>query len=158
MHLNAFTDYAFRVLIYTAARPGRRCRSEEIAQAYGVSRHHLVKVVNQLQHLGYLETRRGRAGGFTLSKAPEQINLGEVARRTEGTLAVVECFDRARSTCPLTPACGLKGVLREALRAFFEVLDGYTVADLVAEPRWMQRVIALTPPSRAPHRRPTIAH
>jgi len=116
-----------------------------VAHAFGLSRHHVVKVVNELQHLGYLETTRGRAGGFRLARAPEAIPVGEVVRRTEGSLAVVECFAPATSTCPLTRACGLKGALGEAFDAFFAVLDRYTLADLVAEPRWVARVAALPP-------------
>lgn len=143
MQLNVFTDYALRVLIYAAARPGERVRSEEIARAFGVSRHHLVKVVNELQHLGYIDTVRGRAGGFTLARAPERIRLGEVVRQTEGTLAVVECFDPKTNTCPLTHACGLQRALGDAFDGFFAVLDRYSLADLVARPEWRARVIAI---------------
>lgn len=148
MQLNRFTDYALRVLMYAAVRQDERCTSEEVATAFGISRHHLVKVVNELQHLGYLDTSRGRTGGFRLARVPERICLGDVVRRTEGTLAVVECFDRESNTCPLTPACGLKGALREAFDAFFAVLDRYTVADLVAQPRWLERMVGLRPKDR----------
>jgi len=148
MQLNRFTDYAFRVLIYTAVHRDERCTSEAIATAFGISRHHLVKVVNELQHLGYLETSRGRTGGFRLARAPARIRLGDVVRGTEGTLAVVECFDQKVNMCPLTRACGLKGVLGEAFEAFFAVLDRYSLADLVAEPQWGARVIGLTPMPR----------
>ncbi|MDE3154312.1 MAG: Rrf2 family transcriptional regulator [Acidobacteriota bacterium] len=146
MQLNVFTDYACRVLIYAAAHDRGPCTSDEIAEAFGISRHHLVKVINELQHLGFLETRRGRAGGIRLARAPERIGLGEVIRRTEGTLALVECFDRETDTCPLTPACGLRGALKEAFEAFFATLDRYTLADLVAQPRWIAQVTALFPP------------
>lgn len=149
MQLNIFSDYALRVLIYAAARPNVRCTCEEVATAFGVSRHHLVKVVNGLEHLGYLETVRGRSGGFHLAHAPERIIIGEVVRRTEGTLAVVECFDRETNTCPLTRACGLKGALAEAVEAFLGVLDQYSLADLVAKPQWLAGVIALTPTGTA---------
>ena len=154
MQLNRFTDYAVRVLLYAAARPGVRCTSEEIAGAFGISRHHLVKVVNELQHLGYLETQRGRAGGFRLARAPQAIVLGDVVRRTEGTFALVECFDRDADRCPLTPACGLRGALKEASDAFLAVLDRHTLADLVREPRWAARLIALGPVRRAGVARP----
>ena len=149
MQLNVFTDYACRVLIYAAVHDQEPCTSEQIAEAFGISRHHLVKVVNELQHLGYLETRRGRAGGLRLARAPERIRLGDLVRRTEGNLVLVECFDRETNSCPLTPACGLKGALKEAFEAFFAVLDRYSLADLVAEPRWVARVAALLPPD--PH-------
>jgi Rrf2 family nitric oxide-sensitive transcriptional repressor len=143
MQLNAFTDYALRVLVYAAVHDQRRCTCEEIADAFGISRHHIVKVINGLRHLGYLHTHRGRQGGFGLALPPARIVLGEVVRRTEGTLTVVECFDGRTNTCPLTHACGLKGVLAEALDAFCAVLDRYTVADLVAEPKWIRRLTAI---------------
>jgi Rrf2 family transcriptional regulator, nitric oxide-sensitive transcriptional repressor len=148
VQLNIFTDYAFRVLIYAAAHGDQRCTAEELATAFEISRHHVVKVVNELQHLGYLETHRGRSGGFTLACPPGRIRLGDVVRRTEATLSLVECFDRTTNACPLTRACGLKGVLNEAFEAFFATLDRYTIADLVAEPRWAARLVALTPQPR----------
>lgn len=102
-------------------------------------------MVNELGHLGYLETTRGRTGGFRLARAPHLIRVGDVVRRTEGTLALVECFDRATSSCPLARACGLKGALADAFEAFFTTLNRYSLADLVAEPRWVARVTALAP-------------
>jgi Rrf2 family nitric oxide-sensitive transcriptional repressor len=110
-----------------------------------------VKVVNELQHLGYLVTTRGRDGGFALAAPPHDIRIGEVVRRTEGTMTLVECFDRNTNTCPLTRACGLKGVLSEAFDAFLAVLDRYSLADLLAEPRWVARVMAIHPPARGEH-------
>jgi Rrf2 family nitric oxide-sensitive transcriptional repressor len=151
MQLTAFTDYALRVLIYAAARPESRCLTADVATAFGISRHHVVKVVNELQHLGYLDTTRGREGGFALATPPHRIRIGDVVRRTEGTMTLVECFDHDTNTCPLTRACGLKGVVSEAFDAFLAVLDGYSLADLIAEPRWVTRVMALHPRSRGAH-------
>jgi Rrf2 family nitric oxide-sensitive transcriptional repressor len=150
MQLNAFTDYACRVLVFAAVRKDR-CTSEQIATAFGISRHHVIKVVNGLRHLGYLETSRGRTGGLRLALPPDQICIGEVVRRAEGSLAIVECFDRERNGCPLTRACGLKGILGEAFDAFFAVLERYTVADLIAEPRWVAKVATLVPAERHVH-------
>lgn len=145
-----FTDYALRVLVHTAARPDQRATSAQVADDFGISRHHVVKVVNQLQHLGYLRTVRGRTGGFTLARAPEEIRLGQVVRETEGNFKVVECFEPSTSTCPLTSACGLRSALGEALDAFFAVLDRYSLADLVARPQWIRRLITLTPVDARP--------
>ena len=144
MQLSLFTDYSLRVLVYAAARPGDQCATTDVAAAFAVSRHHIVKVVHTLQRLGYVKTFRGRGGGFQLACAPEQITLGDVIRRTEGTVALVECFDHG-STCPLTPACGLKRALNDASTAFFEVLDRWTIADAVGQPRWAARVRLLRP-------------
>ena len=144
MQLTAFTDYALRILVYAAARPDQRCLTADVASSYGISRHHVVKVVNELQHLGYIETTRGRSGGFTLAQSPQQIRVGDVVRRTEsGTL--VECFDRHTNTCPLAQACGLKGALAEAFAAFLAVLDRYSIADMLARPQWASMLMTLTP-------------
>jgi Rrf2 family transcriptional regulator, nitric oxide-sensitive transcriptional repressor len=143
-----FTDYALRVLLYAAARPDARALTSEVATTFGISRHHVVKVVNQLQHLGYIETSRGRDGGFTLARPSHQIRVGELIRKVEGTLALVECMAPTSNACPLTRACGLKGVLNEAFDAFFAVLDRYTLADLLAERRWVARLTSISPPPR----------
>ena len=144
MQLTQFTDYSLRVLVYAAVQQPGRCLTGDVAAAFGISRHHVVKVVNQLQHLGYLETTRGRGGGFTLARLPQEIRLGDVVRRAEG-MAVVECFDPERNRCPLTRACGLKDALGEAVAAFMSVLDRHTLADLVSSPRWRARVVAISP-------------
>lgn len=143
MQLSLFADYSLRVLIYAAVRPRQRCLTADVATTFGISRHHVVKVVNELQHLGYLVTTRGRDGGFALAAAPDEIGVGDVVRRTEGSLTLVECFDPTTNTCPLSRACGLQGVLREAFDAFLAVLDRHTLADLVAQPRWVAQVTRL---------------
>lgn len=143
MQLSLFADYSLRVLIYAAVRPTQRCLTADVATTFGISRHHVVKVVNELQHLGYLVTTRGRDGGFALAAAPDEIGVGDVVRRTEGSLTLVECFDTTTNTCSLSHACGLQGVLREAFDAFLSVLDRHTLADLVAQPRWVAQVTRL---------------
>ena len=148
MQLTSFTDYALRILMYAAAQPARRCLTTDVAAAFGISRHHTVKIVNELQHLGYVETVRGRNGGFALARDAATINIADVVRRTEADMALVECFDRETNTCPLARACGLRGVLTEAFDAFLAVLDRYTLADLVAQPRWLARVAGLQPRPR----------
>jgi Rrf2 family nitric oxide-sensitive transcriptional repressor len=124
------------VLIYLGAHrdEGRLSTIGDIATAYGISENHLMKVVHHLAKQGYVETTRGKGGGMRLARAPEQINVGEVVRGAEEDLAMVECFQKGNSKCPITPVCALHGVLGRALDAFFEVLDSQTLADLI-EPR-----------------------
>lgn len=131
MRLSLFTDYALRVLMFAALKRETFSLSE-VAEAYGISRHHLVKVVNYLAKLGYLETRRGRGGGIALGMKPEDIRIGMVVRRTEGMPPLVECFDKEHNTCAINGSCRLKGVLAQAVNAFFETLDRHTLGDLVA--------------------------
>lgn len=130
MRLTAFSDYAFRVLMYAESAGGRLITIEETAKTYDISRAHLMKVVNILTKHGYLKGVRGRAGGFTLDKRPEDINLGAVVRHTEPDFALVECF-AAGNQCAITGPCRLPNILNEALGAFVATLDRYTLADLV---------------------------
>jgi Rrf2 family nitric oxide-sensitive transcriptional repressor len=149
MQLNGFTDYALRVLVYAAAHTDRRCLTADVAASFDISRHHVVKVVNELQHLGYVDTVRGRTGCFRLALPPDRIRIGDVVRRTESSMVIVECFDKRTNGCPLTRACGLKGVLAEAFDAFLAEHDRYSIADMVANPRWVNRLIHLLPAEAA---------
>ncbi|MBN9550568.1 MAG: Rrf2 family transcriptional regulator [Alphaproteobacteria bacterium] len=133
MRLTDFSDYSLRVLLYAGARDGQLITIEETAQVYGISRAHLMKVANQLTRVGFLRAVRGRSGGLTLAKTPEQIRLGDVLRATEPDFALVECF-RSDNSCLITPRCRLRGVLNEALAAFAGTLDRYTLADLLLRP------------------------
>ena len=135
MQLTRYSDYSLRVLIYLALDPERLVTIEEIAQSYGISKAHLMKVVHQLGLNGYVETVRGRGGGLRLARRPEEITVGEVIRSTEENMALVECFDPESSQCAIEPACGLRSVLHEALAAFLAVLDRHTLGDLVARRR-----------------------
>lgn len=135
MQLTRYTDYSLRVLIYLAVQPDLLATIEEISDAYGISRAHLTKVVHELGQAGFLETTRGRGGGIRLARPPEDIAIGDVVRHAEGPMALVECFDPATSHCRIEPACGLRSILDEALSAFMETLDRYTLADLVARRR-----------------------
>lgn len=134
MQLTRYSDYSFRVLIQLALAPERLVTIDEIAASYGISRAHLTKVVHALALRGYVETVRGRRGGLRLARPADAIGVGELLRATEGSLSLVECF-APNGACVIEPACGLRSVLHEALASFLAVLDGYTLADLVARRR-----------------------
>ena len=134
MRLTQWTDYALRVLMYCATHAQRETPPTiaEIAEAHGISRSHLMKVVMELSAKGWLSTTRGRGGGLRLMQAPSAIGVGEVVRQMEEDFGLVECFSPEGSSCQIDGRCRLKGVLGEALQAWMRVLDGVTLADLVA--------------------------
>ncbi len=134
MRLTQWTDYSLRVLMYCAASAGRAepVTIAEIAAAHGISRSHLTKIVMTLASLGYLETTRGRGGGLRLLRPAHEVTVGEIVRRTETDFVLVECFDPGVNNCLLDGRCRLKGALQQALARYLEVLDGLTLADLVA--------------------------
>ncbi len=133
MRLTTFSDYALRVLLYAAAMDGRLITIEETARLYGISRTHLMKVVNLLTQAGILKGVRGRSGGVTLARPAAEIGLGDVLRATEQDFHLVECFSSG-ATCRITACCRLPGPLNDALQAFISTLDRYTLADALLTP------------------------
>jgi Rrf2 family transcriptional regulator, nitric oxide-sensitive transcriptional repressor len=108
----------------------RPVSTQEISEAYGISRNHLVRVAQTLQSHSFVKASVGRSGGLTLSRDPSEINIGQVVRKTEPHFRIVECFEPKTNTCKISPVCRMRGVLAEALSAFIHVLDGYTLADV----------------------------
>lgn len=120
--------------MYTATKSTSQVSNiQEIADTYHISKNHLMKCVHKLGMLGILETSRGRGGGIRLAKPPSEINVGWVVRHTEENLDLAECFNPKNGKCILMPACVLKNAFSRALDAYFQVLDTYSIADLVAD-------------------------
>lgn len=147
MQLTRFTDYTLRVLISVGLNDRRGAARGvtigEISAQYGVSRNHLMKVVQHLAHLGYLRTSRGKGGGLRLARPAAEIGIGAVVREVEGGFPIVPCFGVERDTaCTIVPACVLRGALANALDAFLHVLDEYTLEDLLGPERQLTELLA----------------
>lgn len=141
MELSQFSDYSLRVLIY-AGLSKELVSVPQIARAYGISQHHLVKIVHHLARQGFLETYRGRGGGFRLAKAAQDVTVADVLRSTEN-LALVECLSPRNGACCLSGCCTLKSALIKARQAFLDVLQGYTIADLLNPDRGLRAALQL---------------
>jgi Rrf2 family nitric oxide-sensitive transcriptional repressor len=144
VRLTLYTDYSIRVLVFLTARTERLSSIEEISRTYGISRNHLMKVVNELGKAGILKTVRGRSGGIKLARPASDITVGEVVRLTEDGFELVDC-----GTCVIAKACGIRGILSEATRAFLAVLDSYTFGDLPKSELDILDVLAAFPDMRA---------
>ena len=140
MQLTRHTDYALRVLIHLAVSPTGRATISEIADGYGLSRNHLMKVVHHLGQGDFIATQRGRGGGFALARPPEAIKLGDVVRHTETDMNLADC-----GGCVLRPACGLSGILKAATAAFLSVLDQHSLIDAARDKAALAALIAALP-------------
>lgn len=129
MRLTLYTDYSLRLLMYLAAKPGSATISE-VADHYGISRNHMVRIVHDLGKKGWIHTERGRGGGLTLAKPASAISIGAVVRDTEPDFHLVECFDPEKNACVITRCCKLQQALWQAKEAFLNTLDNYTLADM----------------------------
>jgi len=130
VQLTSFTDYGLRALIYMAALPDDQMTNiSQVTEVYGVSRNHMVKIINQLSRAGLVTAVRGKNGGIKLGRPAETILIGDVVRELE-PLTLVNC---AQDFCHITPACRLKQVLHTAVEHFLDELNQYTLADMVKD-------------------------
>ncbi len=131
MQLTLFTDYALRSLIFLASKPDENSSVKEIAEHYGISRNHLVKVVHKMSTLGMVESSKGKGGGIKLAHDPAAMRLGDIVKKMEN-MDIVECFNRDLNTCRISEICRLKHVMYEAAQNFIKTLNNYTLKDVAA--------------------------
>jgi len=145
MRLTVYTDYALRLLMYLALKDDGLATIEEIAESYGISKNHLMKITHQLGVGGYIETIRGRHGGLRLARPAKEIGLGDVVRYTESDFAIVVCLEPVDEDCAVRPNCVLRRALERARDAFLKVLDEYTLKDLIRPRSALRSALAITP-------------
>jgi Rrf2 family iron-responsive transcriptional regulator len=144
MRLTRQSNYAIRTLVYCAVNAPDLSRIADIARAHAISELFLFKLIKPLVENGLLQTVRGRKGGIRLGRAATDITLLDTIKLTEESFAMAECFEGGSDVaCPLVDNCDLNGALREALGAFFEVLDSYTIADLASKRRHLRDRLGL---------------
>lgn len=144
MRLTTRTNIAMRALMYCAVNQDKIVRKSDIATACNTSENHMAQVINALSHAGFLSTARGRNGGVMLGAPAETISVGKVFRTLEAGVPFAECFNQDKNTCPLTDCCRLKGVLCEALNAFYGVLDRVKLTDLTENNCMLESTLATT--------------
>lgn len=137
MQLTTFTDYGLRTLMYLSAHPEDISNVREISQHYHISRNHLVKVVHRLALLGYIETTKGKGGGIRITRGAHALRLGDIVTALESSMSIVECFNSETNTCTITENCKLQHCLHAATQAFIDVLNQYTLSDLVKDTEWL---------------------
>lgn len=143
MRLTRQSNYAIRALIYCAVNTPGLSRVTDIARAHGISELFLFKLIKPLVEAGLIETVRGRHGGIRLGRPADEITLLDTIRLTEENFAMAECFEGGDIGCPLVDNCDVNAALREALGAFFNVLEGYTIADLADKRRSLRERLGL---------------
>lgn len=134
MRLTLFTDYGLRALMRIASDPARGHSTAALAAEFGLSRHHLAKIVQELTRAGILRTRRGGGGGAMLARPAETITLGEIVRLLESGQPLVACLGGGAHDCTIDGRCRLKSRLRRAEDAFLAELDRSTLADIMLAP------------------------
>lgn len=128
--------------MYLAVQEDGLTTIAKVAESYGISQNHLVKVAHRLGLEGYVRTTRGKNGGLRLARPAAEINVGEVVRRMEPDMGLVPCMHPLEASCPILPNCRLLSAMEDARAAFIEVLDGYTLADLTAPRAKLRKLLS----------------
>ncbi|MDR3471695.1 MAG: iron-responsive transcriptional regulator RirA [Devosia sp.] len=143
MRLTRQSSYAIRTLVYCAVNAPQLSRVGDIAKAHSISELFLFKLIKPLVEAGLIETVRGRHGGIRLGRPADRITLLDCVKLTEENFALAECFEGGDINCPLVLGCDLNAALGEALKAFFDVLESYTIADLADKRRFIRMKLGL---------------
>src|SRR4029453_2735179 len=109
----------------------------------------LEQIFTQLKAAGYVESRRGKFGGYSLARPMNRIKFGEVIRLIEGPLAPIRCVTQTADAplfCPDEIPCGLRILMFDGRNAISTILDRYTLADIVEITLRKYRRDKVTPP------------
>jgi Rrf2 family protein len=137
MKLSKRGEYALRSLINLgfAAEAGRKLvQVSELAENEQLPVKFLEQILQELKEGGYVESQRGKFGGYRLAKAPRRIPIGEVVRFIDGPLAPIGCVSQTayeKCTCPDEAHCGLRMLMLDVRNAIAGILDRYTLSDVV---------------------------
>ncbi len=150
MRLTLRTNLAMRTLMFCAVNDDRTVRKAEVARACNASENHLAHVIVVLSQLGVIQTTRGRNGGLRLARPAEEIDIGDVIRALESSVPFAECFEGAENHCPIVDHCRLRGVLANAVEAFYKALDGIMLSELTKANPGLIHVLGIETESALP--------
>jgi Rrf2 family transcriptional regulator, cysteine metabolism repressor len=134
MLLSQKCQYAFRAIFELARkhRAGQPVSVAEIAQAQAIPPRFLEQILGELRHGGFVVSRRGSQGGYTLATEPTALTVGDIIRFVEGPIAPVKCID-GEPDCELKDHCLFMGFWQRAATALEQVYNSTTFQDLVDE-------------------------
>ena len=135
MPISQKTQYAVRAVFELAKRQGRgTTKISEIAEAQAIPQRFLENILNHLKGGGFVESVRGKEGGYLLARPAQELTVGKILRFVEGPLSPVECMvDGKKMPCSMYGHCAFRSLWKRAEKALEEVYDGTTFEELVVE-------------------------
>ncbi|MEW5900691.1 MAG: Rrf2 family transcriptional regulator [Acidobacteriota bacterium] len=140
MRLSTKGEYASRAMLELSLHYEEKpLHIRDIAKVQDIPQRFLEHILLQLKRAGYLRSRKGPEGGYTLSRPPAEITVAEVIRVMDGPLAPIDCVSvTAHEICPHESSCGLKWLWQEVRDSVAEILERTTFADLAKKTRSAQ--------------------
>jgi len=142
MKLSLRGEYALRALLVLGLNyDGSVVRIQTISERQNIPKRFLEQILNDLRSAGFVQSRRGVAGGYRLAKKPEEISIASVVRQIEGALAPVSCVSvqfYEKCSCPDEARCAIRSVMKEVRDAVVKLAERITIADLCERSRKLQ--------------------
>jgi Rrf2 family protein len=124
-------DYALKAMLDLAVHYGELATIHEIAERIDAPIKFLEQVLLELKRGGFVESRRGKIGGYLLARSPEKILLGDVVRFVEGPIEPIACVKTGYQDCADSAKCVFRSIWQEVTSATASVIDNVTFGDLV---------------------------
>jgi Rrf2 family protein len=142
MRLSLRGEYALRAMLVLGLRYDEPLvRIQAISDEQSIPKRFLEQILNDLKSAGFVQSRRGVAGGYRLAKRPEEITLAAVVRHIEGALAPVSCVSERfyeKCSCPDESRCAIRSAMKEVRDAVVRVAERITIAELCRRARDLQ--------------------
>lgn len=137
MKISTRGRYALRIMIELAkAQPNEYISLNSLSEKQSISQKYLEQIVPMLTRGGFVRSIRGNRGGYTLTKSPDQITVGDILRATEGSLAPVPCLELEENTCEKSsycPALKIWSGLYETINSYLNGITLQQIADDIPE-------------------------
>lgn len=145
MRLSTKGEYASRAMLELALHHDEGAfHIRDISAAQDIPERYLEQILLQLKRAGYLRSRKGPHGGYSLAKPPSRISVAEVIRAMDGPLAPIGCVSvTAKAFCAREVSCGLKGLWKEVRDAIASILERTTFEDLAERTRDVRKAAEL---------------
>ena len=132
MQVSRKCRYALRAILELAMRNSPDpMKIADIAEAQSIPTRFLESILNHLKKAGFVESRRGKKGGYFLKSSPDKLTMGDVIKSMHGSLGPVECVDSSKYECPFDNGCVFLPIWKEAQKAVLDVYDGITFQYLI---------------------------
>ncbi|MEY2466777.1 MAG: hypothetical protein QOD03_1298 [Verrucomicrobiota bacterium] len=143
MKLSVRGEYAIRALLVLGLNYDQSVvRIQLISEQQNIPKRFLEQILNDLKSAGVVESKRGVAGGYRLSRRPEEITLATIVRHIEGALAPVSCVSERfyeKCSCPDESRCAIRSVMKEVREAVVKIVERVTIAELCDRYRRLQQ-------------------
>ncbi len=135
-------DYALKAVLDLALNYNAIVTIHDLAARTQIPLKFLEQVLLDLKRGGFVESRRGKVGGYLLAKSPNQIKVGDVVRFIDGPLEPIACVKHGYTDCSDVYKCAFRKIWKDVFQATSNIVDNISFEQLVTQVNAEQQVLA----------------